>query len=136
MVHEADLRTPNHLVCSCTIALQVLYLFCKSSVHQHNPYITLFIYPTRMATPASGFSFEDFVSATKLINDIRKALSDTSGAAEEVRSLCQDLEQLEALLTHLSNDEWGKGGRFGARRRYWRCRAGLLSAAERLLSTN
>lgn len=58
-----------------------------------------------MITPAFGFSFRDFVSAIKLVNDIRKALSDTTGAAEEVRALYQDLEQLDAFLTHLSNDE-------------------------------
>jgi len=63
-----------------------------------------------MPVPAFGFSFGDFVTAISLLNDIRKAWQETDGAKSEIRAVVTDLNQLESLLKHLSDDGWEKGG--------------------------
>ena len=60
--------------------------------------------------PAFGFSVGDFINAIGLINQVRKALKDVGGAEDDIRTVLQELQQLELLLTQLRDGHWGHGG--------------------------
>ncbi|KAF4624335.1 hypothetical protein G7Y89_g13833 [Cudoniella acicularis] len=62
---------------------------------------------------AFGFSFGDFVSAIGILNSIRKALRETSGAKDNFRNFCSELEHLEVLLKHLHRETWDHGADAG-----------------------
>jgi hypothetical protein len=66
-----------------------------------------------MAAPGFGFSFGDFVQAISILNDVRKALRDTGGAKDELKSVSVDLEQLEILFEQLDRGSWDHGGDAG-----------------------
>lgn len=50
---------------------------------------------------AFGFSVGDFIAVINLITKVSKALKDSDGAASEYQDVVQELESLQAILTHL-----------------------------------
>ena len=76
-----------------------------------------------------GFSVGDFAHAIVLINNIRKALKNVGGAADDIKFVLQDLEQLESLFLTLKEGEWGKGADMS----YVNAARGLASSCEATL---
>lgn len=76
-----------------------------------------------------GFSVGDFAHAIGLINKIRKALKYVGGAADDIKFVLQDLEQLESLFLTLKEGEWGKG----ANTSYVNAARGLATSCEATL---
>ncbi len=48
-----------------------------------------------------GFGVGDFIAVVELITKVSKALKDSGGAASEYQDVVQELESLQAILTHL-----------------------------------